>query len=369
MKLHDCVAPFVRLIKTVANVTKSALMNSLPNNERALLVAAEKILFEVATNRSLGPSEVRVKMQAATICGSDISYFMKGRSGSFELQTPFVLGHEGSGIIVELGIAVESVGVGDQIAINPGNPCRHCYYCIRGRSNLCENMRYFGSASTDPPVDGLFSRYVILRAEQCIRLPSNLPHNHGPLIEPASVAMHAVNRSGLRASDNVLIIGAGAVGLLILRIAQAIGTRSVSVVELSEFRRERALKEGAAFAVSPQEISDLPAPDVAFECSGTSFGLSGAIEKVRRGGVVVQVGGMLEVTPISSQLLMSRELSLLGSFRFSEEITQVIGLIEANRLSLDGLIESEWPLGEIEGALRAAASGKYLKVALKFEEH
>ena len=151
MKLHVCVAPFVRLIKTVANETKSALMNSLPNNERALLVAAEKILLEVATNRSLGPSEVRVKMQAATICGSDISYFMKGRSGSFELQTPFVLGHEGSGIIIELGTAVESVGVGDQIAINPGNPCRHCYYCIRGRSNLCENMRYFGSASTDPP--------------------------------------------------------------------------------------------------------------------------------------------------------------------------------------------------------------------------
>ena len=97
MKLHVCVALFVRLIKTVANETKSALMNSLPNNERALLVAAEKILFEAATNRSLGPSEVRVKMQAATICGSDISYFMNGRSGSFELKTPFVLGHEGSG--------------------------------------------------------------------------------------------------------------------------------------------------------------------------------------------------------------------------------------------------------------------------------
>jgi L-idonate 5-dehydrogenase len=230
-------------------------------------------------------------------------------------------------------------------------------------------MRYFGSASTQPPVDGLFSRYVILRVEQCIPLPSNLAHNNGPLVEPASVAMHAVNRSGLQAGDDVLIIGAGAVGLLTLRIAQAIGIRSVSVVEPSELRREGALKEGAAFAVSPQEISSLPSPDVAFECSGSSSGLSSAIEIVRRGGVVVQVGGMLETTPISSQLLMSRELSLLGSFRFAEEPTQVIGLIEANRLSLDGLIQSEWRFGEIEGALRAAASGKYLKVSLKFEEH
>jgi L-idonate 5-dehydrogenase len=294
---------------------------------------------------------------------------MNGRSGSYELQTPFVLGHEGSGIIVEIGTAVESVAVGDQIAINPSNPCRHCYFCVRGRSNLCENMRYFGSASTNPPVDGLFSRYVILRIEQCIPLPSNLPHSYGPLVEPASVAMHAVNRSGLRAGDNILIIGAGAVGLLILRIAQAIGIRSVSVVEPSELRREGALKEGAAFAVTPQEITSLPSPDVAFECSGTSSGLSGAIEIVRRGGVVVQVGGMLETTPISSQLLMSRELSLFGSFRFAEEPTQVIGLIEANRLSLDGLIESEWSFGEIDGALRAAASGKYLKVGLKFEEY
>ena len=357
------------LVKIVANETKSALLNSLPNNERALLVAAKKFLLESAPNRSLGPLEVRVKMQAATICGSDISYFMNGRSGSYELQTPFVLGHEGSGIIVEIGTAVESVGVGDQIAINPSNPCRHCYFCARGRSNLCENMRYFGSASTQPPVDGLFSRYVILRVEQCIPLPSNLPLSHGPLVEPASVAMHAVNRSGLRAGDNILIIGAGAVGLLILRIAQAIGIRSVSVVEPSELRREGALKEGAAFAVSPQEISSLPSPDVAFECSGNSSGLSSAIEIVRRGGVVVQVGGMLETTPISSQLLMSRELSLLGSFRFAEEPTQVIGLIEANHLSLDGLIQSEWRFGEIEGALRAAASGKYLKVSLKFEEH
>lgn len=368
MKLHVCVAPFVRLIKTVANETKSALMNSLPNNERALLVAAEKILLEAATNRSLEPSEVRVKMQAATICGSDISYFMNGRSGSFELQTPFVLGHEGSGVIVEIGSAVESIGVGDQIAINPSNPCRNCYFCARGRSNLCENMRYFGSASTNPPVDGLFSKYVILRVEQCIPLPFNLAQGHGPLVEPASVAMHAVNRSGLQAGENVLIIGAGAVGLLTLRIAQAIGSRSVSVVEPSELRREGALKEGAVFAVSPQEISTLPAPDVVFECSGTSSGLSGAIESVRKGGVVVQVGGMLETTPISSQLVMSRELSLLGSFRFAEEPAQVIGLIEANRLSLDGLIESEWSFGEIEGALRAASSGKYLKVSLKFEE-
>lgn len=369
MKLHVYVAPFVRLIKTVANETKSALMNSLPNNERALLVAAKKILFEAATNRSLGPSDVRVKMQAATICGSDISYFINGRSGSFELQTPFVLGHEGSGVIVEIGSAVESIGVGDQIAINPSNPCRHCYFCVRGRSNLCESMRYFGSASTNPPVDGLFSRYIILRVEQCIPLPSNMEPGHGPLVEPASVAMHAVNRSGLRAGDNVMIIGAGAVGLLTLRIAQAIGSRSISVVEPSELRREGALKEGAAFAVSPQEISSLPSPDVVFECSGTSFGLSGAIDRVRRGGVIVQVGGMLEASPISSQLIMSRELSLLGSFRFAEEPTQVISLIEENRLRLDGLIESEWSFGEIEGALLAAASGKYLKVALKFEEN
>ena len=235
--------------------------------------------------------------------------------------------------------------VGDQIAINPSNPCRHCYFCVRGRSNLCENMRYFGSASTNPPVDGLFSRYIILRVEQCIPLPSNMAPGHGPLVEPASVAMHAVNRSGLRAGDNVLIIGAGAVGILTLRIAQAIGSRSISVVEPSELRREGALKEGAAFAVSPQEISSLPSPDVVFECSGTSFGLSGAIERVRRGGVIVQVGGMLEASPISSQLIMSRELSLLGSFRFAEEPTQVIGLIEENRLRLDGLIESEWSFG------------------------
>lgn len=359
----------VRTLNTVAKVTDSALMNALPNNERALLTGEQKLVFEVAKNRSLAPLEVRVKMQTVTICGSDISYFMKGRSGSFETQIPFVLGHEGSGIVVEIGTDVQRIGLGDKISINPSNPCRHCYFCVRGRSNLCENMRYFGSASTNPPVDGLLSRYVILRAEQCIPLPSDLPHSHGALIEPASVAMHSVNRSGLQAGDNVLIIGAGAVGLLTLRIAQAIGVRSVSVVELSESRCERALKEGAAFAVSPQAISNLPAPDVVFECSGTSSGLSGAIEIVRRGGVVVQVGAMREVTPISSQLIMSHELSILGSFRFSEEISQVIGLIEASHLSLDGLIESEWAFEEIESALRAAASGKYLKVAVKFEDH
>lgn len=343
-------------------------MTKFPTNERAVLVGAGVVNLETAENLPLRPSEVRVKMHSATICGSDISYFMHGRSGSFEMTTPFVLGHEGAGTVAEIGTEVTGIQVGDDIAINPAKPCRVCAFCIGGRSNLCGQLSYLGSASTNPPVDGLFARYLVVETSQCLPIPPNLPLALAPLVEPASVAMHAVNRSRLEPGAPVVIIGAGAIGLLCLKVAAAVGASSVSVVDPSEIRQNHALREGAAAAVDPSSIDKLPTPHVVFECSGTSAGLLSAVEKVRRGGTVVQVGGMLDATPIPGQLVMSRELAILGSFRFAEESSQVMELIQAGHLSLDGLIEGEKSFAEVEDALRTAASGEFVKVALRFEE-
>lgn len=343
-------------------------MINFPINERALLAGPGVVNLETVQNLPLRPSEVRVKMHSATICGSDIGYFMHGRSGSFQMRTPFVLGHEGAGTIAETGAEVTGLRAGDEVAINPAKPCRVCAFCREGRSNLCGQLSYLGSASTNPPVDGLFAKYIVLEASQCLPIPPNLPLALAPLVEPASVAMHAVNRSRLEPGATVAVIGAGAIGLLCLRIALAVGASSVSVVDPSEIRQNHALREGAAAAVAPSNIDKLRTPDVVFECSGTSAGLLSAVQKVRRGGTVVQLGGMLDATPIPGQLVMSRELSILGSFRFAEESPQVMELIRAVHLSLDGLIEAERSFAEVEDALREAASGEFVKVALRFEE-
>jgi L-idonate 5-dehydrogenase len=330
---------------------------------RALLVAPEKLELQVIDQVPLAPSEVRVSMRYGTVCGSDVGYFLRGRIGAFELRDPFVLGHEGAGVVLETGSKVTNVAAGDRVAIHPGKACRRCAYCVAGRSNLCQHMRYLGSASVVPPQDGLFATDIVIEADQSHIIPDALPLDQASLVEPASVAMHAVNVSGLRAGDDVLVVGGGAVGLLFMRIAFALGAGKVTVADPSPKRRELAALLGASAVIDPVGTEPIQAAVVA-ESSGAAAGLDLGLRSARPGGTVVQVGSQKGGDPLPIQLVMSRELRLVGAFRFSEENTQVLALVGSGRLSLDGLISAEYPLADLASGIRAAAGGDHVRVRI-----
>jgi L-idonate 5-dehydrogenase len=323
-----------------------------------------------------GPGQVRLRVSRAGICGSDIHYYQHGYCGRFVPTRPFVLGHEFVGTIDAVGEGVESPAVGQRVVVNPASSCGHCEECRSGRGNLCATVGMLGSASTTPPTDGAFAEYVVAPARQCYAVPEGMSDAEAALMEPLSVALHAIARAGSVAGKRVLITGGGPIGLLTARAARALGAALVAVSEPSEARRQRAAELAADDVLDPVaaeftktaiKLSD-GGFDAVFEASGAAAAVRGAIDVARRGGVIVQIGtvGGNDVTlPVND--IMVRELSLLGTFRYADEFPQAIRLVASGRVNFDGLVTATAPLAELPAAFETACRGESIKVHVLVE--
>jgi L-idonate 5-dehydrogenase len=305
------------------------------------------------------PGGVLVEPRFTGVCGSDVHYFRHGYCGRFVPRRPFALGHEFAGVVTELGAGVTSLSVGDEVAVDPSMPCGVCAYCRGGRYNLCPDMRYFGSASCDPHIDGSMAQYVSVPAGNCHRLPPGISLAQASLLEPLSVAMHAVRQCGGVAGRSVLVTGGGPIGQLILRVARAFGAWRVSVSDPDPFARDFALRHGADAGIDPvsQEAwKGADAFDIVFEASGAPAALSNGIEATARGGTLVLVGTLPESVDMPANLVMNRELTLRGSFRFANVFGEALRLVAAGVIPLDGLVTHVMPFEEAPQALRLASS-------------
>lgn len=312
-----------------------------------------------------GPGEALVKVRNAGICGSDIHYHSHGRCGNFVPTRPFILGHEFAGEIVALGEGASGSMLGARVAVDPSRPCGRCRLCRLGRYNLCPEMVYFGSASVDPPSDGGFAEYVVAPAVNCLPLPDCIDFARGALLEPLSVATHAVQRSGGVAGRTVLITGGGTIGQMILLIAVAFGASQVVVCDVNPFARNYATRRGASATLDPahadfEVLAADMAPDgfeVVFEASGAPAALIQAIKLSARGATVVQVGTLPDGIMIPANTLLTRELQYLGSWRFANVFERVIELVAAGRIDVRPLITSSFPFARLPEAILAAGGG------------
>jgi L-idonate 5-dehydrogenase len=233
--------------------------------------------------------QVLVKVRRVGICGSDVHYFNHGRVGNFVPKRPFALGHEFAGEVVASGQGVAGFSTGDRVVIDPSQPCGQCRHCRSGRYNLCENMRYFGSASCDPHLDGGFAEFVAVPARNCHFMPDAMTWGEAAMLEPLSVALHAAQRAGNLAGTSVFVAGGGAIGQLIALAARAFGAAQVALGDLAEFPRRFALEQGADAALDPadaaseQHALDLSGGgfDVVFEAAGSTHALVHALKTAR----------------------------------------------------------------------------------------
>lgn len=230
--------------------------------------------------------EVLLRVAACGICGSDLH--ITEDPVTFGVGQGVVLGHEFSGEVVSIGAGVSDLKVGDRVAVAPMRGCGHCDSCLKGEPAWCSQMRLIG---------GGYAEFTAVAARQCRRLPDDLPTAEGALAEPVSVGLHAVNRSGLRTGDKVLILGAGPIGLLVAFWARRLGASAVIVADLTRHQEERAAAVGATgFAVSgPGLDADVQRmigsrPDIVFECVGKKGLIDFACRLVRVHGTVVAVG-------------------------------------------------------------------------------
>ena len=171
-----------------------------------MIHAAHDLRLEDVPEPMYAADEVLVQLGAGGICGSDLHYFHHGGVGDFRLRQPMTLGHEVAGEIVAVGAEVTRVRVGDRVAVNPSRPCLECEQCLAGHSNLCPNMRFFGSAARFPHVQGAFAERFTARQDQCELIPAGLPYAVAACAEPLAVTLHAVAQAGPLLGQRVLIV-------------------------------------------------------------------------------------------------------------------------------------------------------------------
>lgn len=319
--------------------------------------------FEIRERDRPDPAadEVLVRVREVGICGSDLHYYEHGHIGDSVVSDPHVLGHESAGEVAAVGAAVDSLAVGDRVAIEPGLPCRRCEYCRRGSYHLCPDVTFLGS----PPVDGALAEYVAWPADFCYRLPAGVSTREGALCEPLSVGVHAARRGAVGSGDTVLVTGAGPIGLCVMEAVRAAGATDVLVSEPVAAKRELARERGADRVVDPAADplaeavaahTDGRGVDVAIEASGAEPAIEAVPGAVRRGGTAVLVGmptgGTVDVDALG---VINGEVDVRGSYRYANTYPTAIELLAKGRADVTGFVEFDAPLADVHDAFERAA--------------
>ena len=320
--------------------------------------AKEDLRIEAAEDPQIGPGQVLIRLGAGGICGSDLHYYFEGRNGSFVIREPLIPGHEASGVVAKVGPGVTRVKPGDKIAVSPSHACGHCDYCREGREHLCRNMRFLGSASLYPHVQGMFCEYFVMGERQCYPVAGDISLGELAFAEPLAVALHAVNRGPVLVGKSVLITGAGTIGCLAVIAARLAGARAITVSDVLDRPLATATAVGADRTIrADRDPGALAAPqfDVAYEVSGSFAALKACVAAVKRGGTVVQVGTLPhEPLPFVVNEIMSKELDLKGAFRWGIEFDWAVDYLSSRRVDVRPLLSGQFPLQDAVKAFELA---------------
>jgi L-idonate 5-dehydrogenase len=321
--------------------------------------AKDDLRVEQADMPGAGPGEVLLKLGAGGICGSDLHYYFEGRNGSFVVREPLIPGHEASATVAAIGPGVTRVKTGDKVAVSPSHACGRCEYCRAGREQLCANMKFLGSASLFPHVQGMFREYFVMGERQCYPVAGDVSLGELAFAEPLAVGLHAVNRGGDLLGKSVLITGAGTIGCLTVLAARLAGARRISVSDILDRPLVQAREVGAdatLHASRDAEALAKPQFDVAYEVSGSLAALNTCVAAVKRGGIVVQVGTLPhEPLPFVVNDVMAKEIDLRGAFRWGIEFDWAVDYLSTRRVDVRPLLSGQYPLQDAVAAFHAAA--------------
>jgi len=322
----------------------------------------------------IGPGQVLVKVGMGGICGSDLHYFHNGGFGTVRIKEPMVLGHEVAGTVVAVAPGVESVRIGDKVAVNPSRPCGACKFCLEGLPNQCLDMRFYGSAMRTPHVQGAFRNMLLCEATQCVKVAEHVPLRLAALAEPFSVGLHGVSRAGPLLGKRVLVSGCGPIGVLAIAAARAHGAAEITATDVVDEPLAIARAMGADQTINvaqdktwvSRHSANKGTFDVMLECSGNERALRDGLEVMRPRGVVVQLGLGGDVS-IPQNMVVSKELSICGSFRFHAEFALAVRLINEGRVDLSPVVTHTFPMLQAREAFELASDRKQaMKVLIDF---
>ena len=321
----------------------------------------------------IGPSEVMVEVVSAGLCGTDIKIY----HGQFKTVLPVIIGHEGSGIVAEVGEKIDHIKPGERVCVETSRTiCGNCHFCRTGKYNLCDERKGLGYGA-----NGTFAQYVVVAGERTHQIPERVTMDEAALCEPLAVAVRAVNTiSALEAGDTAVVIGAGPIGLFTVQVAKAAGASKVIAVDLNRDRLHLARELGADQVVCPAdgmsalesvtELTKGAGGDVVFEVSGAPEAARQSIDLARKNGQVVLVGLCPGEIPVAWNKVIMREIEIKGSWTSGvfTDWARMMRLLELGQIKIRPLISHILPLERWPEGFDLMHEGKCIKVVFRCSE-
>lgn len=335
----------------------------------AILKCANKLCIEEMDLGRPRPDEVIIDVKACGICGTDVHLY-HGGGGSLDAVYPIVLGHEYSGVIREVGAAVDTLAPGDKVAVNPNDMCGHCYYCRTEKPAFCDNHIGIGTNW-----HGAFAQQAKARA-RVVHKFSRADFVQASMIEPLSCCLNVFRQCPVSCGDTWLIVGAGPIGMMMMLLARLSGASFIAMAETVEEKRRKSLTLGADAAFSPLERK---APSLAaslgirrfsriVDCVGLVSTQEYCLEAAGKGSDVVffGLGGHDDKVQINPMRLFRNQITLYSSFINPMTFEQTVEIVESGRLDLSTLVSATIPLEDLEEALSSDRLRRTGKVVVVF---
>ena len=332
-----------------------------------------KLVYRDVEDPKMGSDDVLIEVKACGICGSDV-HGVDGSTG--RRIPPIIMGHEASGIVRECGREVLDWAPGDRVTFDSTIYCGTCWHCRRGEINLCENRRVPGVSCGEYRRHGAFAQYVAVPKHILYRVPDEVDFIHAAMVEPLSIAMHAVSLSRPCIGETAAVVGTGTIGVLAVQALRAAGCRTVIAVDIDPEKLERARAAGADAALVPTEAGFAEAikshtqgrgVDLAVEAVGVTASVRTTVDVVRKGGRVVLVGNFTPDVTFPLLSVVTREIALSGSCNSRGDYPTCLDLIARRRIDLDLVFSARAPLAEgVKWFEKLRAPGtKLMKVVLE----
>lgn len=316
-----------------------------------------------------GPKEVLIEVKACGVCGTDIHIY-EGDQGAAEVNPPAILGHEFSGVIVETGCDVRSVSVGDRVCVDPNCYCGVCDYCRSGEVHFCDHMIGYGTT-----VNGGFAEYCVVNESQVYRLGGSTTFEQGAMTEPVACCLHGLDLCDIRPGYQVVVIGGGMIGLLMVQLAKLAGAAKVALLEPVHKKRELGRKLGADLCIDPlsenvqKRLSEAGMTWIrtVIECAGLASTMEQAMELAGKKGTVMLFGltspdAVIGLKPFR---IFQKELTVKSSYINPCTQLRALQLIDSGRIDVESMVCPPIGLDQLENVLRdpgMRAEGKYLVV-------
>lgn len=311
--------------------------------------------------------ELLVQVKAAGICGTDVHIY-RGEAGSAQVNPPVVLGHEFSGQVVEVGKKVTRFKPGDKVTVDPNIYCGNCRYCQNGQKQLCDHLTAIGVNK-----DGGFQEYCAVPESQAYGLEPEVSYEAGAMTEPVACCLHGIENIRIREGDVVVVIGGGAIGLIMVQLAKLQGASKVILSEPVEMRRRIGLLIGADGAVNPMEgdlsgqiqaLTGTSQADVVIECVGITAATKQAFDIAGKGASIL----LFSVPKVDATFSLpmfdvyKKELKIYGSFINPDTHYRAAQLINSGRLDLKPIITHRYDLDHVSDAIAKQTESDSIKV-------